>query len=36
MDLELKHKERLMGTFQKSLPQANPDEKWVLMERVLS
>jgi L-rhamnose mutarotase len=26
--------ERLMGTFQKSLPQANPDEKWVLMERV--
>jgi L-rhamnose mutarotase len=26
--------ERLMGTFQQSLPQANPDEKWVLMERV--
>ena len=26
--------ERLMGTFHKSLPQANPDEKWVLMERV--
>ena len=26
--------ERLMGPFQKSLPQANPDEKWVLMERV--
>jgi L-rhamnose mutarotase len=26
--------ERLMGTFQQSLPQASPDEKWVLMERV--
>jgi L-rhamnose mutarotase len=26
--------ERLMGTFQKSLPQARPGEKWLLMERV--
>jgi L-rhamnose mutarotase len=26
--------ERLMGTFQKTLPQARPDEKWLLMERV--
>jgi L-rhamnose mutarotase len=26
--------EQLMGTFQKSLPQAKPGEKWVLMERV--
>jgi len=26
--------ERLMGTFQKSLPQAKPGEKWLLMERV--
>ena len=26
--------ETLMGTFQKSLPQAKPGEKWVLMERV--
>jgi L-rhamnose mutarotase len=26
--------EMLMGTFQKSLPQAKPGEKWVLMERV--
>ena len=26
--------ERLMGTFQKSLLQTNPDEKRVLMERV--
>jgi L-rhamnose mutarotase len=25
--------ERLMGTFQKLLPQANPGEKWLLMER---
>src|SRR6266581_7959585 len=24
--------ERLMGTFQKSLPQAKPGEKWLLME----
>ena len=26
--------ERLMSTFQKSLPQATPGEKWLLMERV--
>ena len=26
--------ETLMGTFQKSLPQAKPGEKWMLMERV--
>jgi L-rhamnose mutarotase len=26
--------ERLMWTFQKSLPQAGPGEKWVLMERI--
>jgi L-rhamnose mutarotase len=26
--------ETLMGTFQKSLPQAKPGEKWLLMERV--
>jgi L-rhamnose mutarotase len=26
--------EGLMGTFQKSLPQAKPGEKWILMERV--
>jgi L-rhamnose mutarotase len=26
--------EQLMGTFQKSLPEAKPGEKWVLMERV--
>ncbi len=26
--------ERLMATFQKSLPQARPGEKWMLMERV--
>ena len=26
--------ERLMGTFQKTLPQARPGEKWLLMERV--
>jgi L-rhamnose mutarotase len=26
--------ETLMGTFQKSLPQARPGEKWLLMERV--
>ena len=26
--------ETLMGTFQKSLPEAKPGEKWVLMERV--
>jgi L-rhamnose mutarotase len=26
--------ETLMSTFQKSLPQAKPGEKWVLMERV--
>lgn len=26
--------ENLMSTFQKSLPQAKPGEKWVLMERV--
>lgn len=26
--------ERLMGTFQKSLPEALPGEKWLLMERV--
>jgi L-rhamnose mutarotase len=26
--------ETLMGTFQKSVPQANPGEKWMLMERV--
>jgi L-rhamnose mutarotase len=26
--------EKLMETFQKSLPRANPDEKWALMERV--
>jgi L-rhamnose mutarotase len=26
--------ERLMGTFQKSLPQAKPGEKWLLMKRV--
>ena len=26
--------ESLMGTFQKSLPQARPGEKWLLMERV--
>ena len=26
--------ERLMGTFQKSLPQAKPGAKWLLMERV--
>ena len=26
--------ERLMGTFQKSLPQAGPAEKWLLMERL--
>ena len=26
--------ERLMGTFQKSVPQAKPGEKWMLMERV--
>jgi len=25
--------ERLLGTFQKLLPQANPGEKWLLMER---
>ncbi len=26
--------ETLMGTFQKSLPQAKPGEKWLVMERV--
>src|SRR5579864_2797688 len=26
--------ERLMGTFQKTLPQARPGEKWLLMDRV--
>ncbi len=26
--------EKLMGTFQKMLPQAKPGEKWLLMERV--
>lgn len=26
--------ENLMGSFQKSLPQAGPGEKWLLMERV--
>ena len=26
--------ETLMGTFQKTLPQAKPGEKWLLMERV--
>ncbi len=26
--------ETLMGTFQKSLPQARPGEKWLLMERI--
>ena len=26
--------ENLMGTFQKTLPQAKPGEKWLLMERV--
>jgi L-rhamnose mutarotase len=26
--------ERLMSTFQKTLPQAKPGEKWLLMERV--
>jgi len=26
--------ERLMGTFQKSLAQARPGEKWLVMERV--
>ena len=26
--------ENLMGTFQQSLPQARPGEKWLLMERV--
>jgi L-rhamnose mutarotase len=26
--------ENLMGTFQQSLPQAKPGEKWLLMERV--
>ena len=26
--------ERLMGTFQKSVPKAGPGEKWLLMERV--
>jgi len=26
--------ERLMGTFQKSLPEARPGEKWLLMARV--
>lgn len=26
--------ENIMNTFQKSLPQAKPGEKWVLMERV--
>jgi L-rhamnose mutarotase len=26
--------ERLMGTFQKSLPQAGRTEKWLLMERI--
>ncbi|MGA8503560.1 MAG: L-rhamnose mutarotase [Candidatus Sulfotelmatobacter sp.] len=26
--------ERLMGTFQKSLPRSKPGEKWMLMERV--
>lgn len=25
---------RLMGTFQKTLPQSKPGEKWLLLERV--
>jgi len=31
---KVKEWERLMSTFQKTLPQAKPGEKWLLMERV--
>ena len=34
LDPRVQEWERLMGTFQKSLPQARPGEKWLLMERV--
>jgi L-rhamnose mutarotase len=34
LNLKVQEWERLMGTFQKSLPQAKPGEKWRLMERV--
>ena len=34
LNLRVQEWERLMGTFQKSLPQAKPGEKWRLMERV--
>jgi L-rhamnose mutarotase len=34
LDPTVQEWERLMGTFQKSLPQARPGEKWLLMERV--
>jgi L-rhamnose mutarotase len=34
LDPRVQEWERLMGTFQKSLPQARPGEKWRLMERV--
>jgi L-rhamnose mutarotase len=34
LNLRVQEWERLMGTFQKSLPQAKPGEKWLLMKRV--
>jgi L-rhamnose mutarotase len=34
LNLRVQEWERLMGTFQKTLPQARPGEKWLLMERV--
>jgi L-rhamnose mutarotase len=34
LDPRVQEWENLMGTFQKTLPQARPGEKWLLMERV--
>ncbi len=34
MNTKVQEWETLMSTFQKSLPEAKPGEKWVLMERV--
>lgn len=34
LNLRVQEWERLMGTFQKSLPHTKPGEKWRLMERV--
>jgi L-rhamnose mutarotase len=34
LDPRVQEWENLMGTFQQTLPQAKPGEKWLLMERV--